>query len=73
MKKEKCIVFDFSKGTRVGPAYYHYQNGQLDLDLKIEVMSPEPAYGSNVIEFRKPDKKSKNSTCTKEQAPFYTA
>lgn len=73
MEKEKCIVFDFSKGKRVSTACYHYENGQLDLDLKIEVMSPEPAYGSNVIEFRKPDKKKKNSTCNKGEVPSYTA
>ena len=73
MKSKKCIVFDFSKGKRADTAYYHYENGQLDLDLKIEVMSHEPAYGSNVIEFREPDKKKKNSTCMKEQEPSYTA
>jgi len=73
MKKEKCIVFDFSKGTRVGPAYYHYQNGQLDLDLNIEVKSPEPAYDSNVIKFKKLANNSKNSTCAKEQEPSNTA
>ena len=73
MKKEKCIVFDFRKGKKVDTAYCHYQNGQLDLDLKIEVMSPEPAYGSNVIDFRKVNKKKKNGTCVKEQVPSYTA
>lgn len=73
MKNKKCIVFDFTKGRRADIAHYQYKNGQLDLDLKIEVKSPVPAYSSNVIEFRKQDKKSKNSTCTKEQAPSYTA
>ena len=73
MKNKKCIVFDFKKGKRADTAYYHYKNGQLDLDLKIEVMSPEPVYGGNVIEFRKPDKKKKKRTCTKEQTPSYTA
>ena len=67
MKKEKCIVFDFKKGKRENTAYYHYQNGQLDLDLKIEVMSPEPAYGSNVLKFKKQDKKK--GTCGKKQMP----
>jgi hypothetical protein len=75
MKKEKCIIFDFSKGIRVDTTYNLYRNGQLDLDLSIEVKSPEPTpeYGSNVIEFKKRDKKEKNSTCTKEQVPIYTA
>ena len=71
MKRKKCIVFDFAKGKKTDTAYCHYQNGQLDLDLKIEVMSHEPAYGSNVIEFRKQNKKK--GTCIKEQAPSYTA
>ena len=53
MKKEKCIIFDFSKGKREDTSYYHYHNGQLDLDLKIEVMSPEPSYGCNILEFNK--------------------
>lgn len=73
MKKEKCIFYDFSKGMRVDTTCTLYKNGQLDLDLKIEVMSPEPVYGSNVIEFRKPDKKKKNSTCNKGEVPSYTA
>lgn len=73
MKQEKCIFYDFSKGKRVDTAYYHYKNGQLDLDLTIEVKSPEPAYGGNVIEFKKLSSKSKNSTCNKKQAPYYTA
>jgi len=67
MKKEKCIVFDFKYGKRENTAYYHYQKGQLDLDLKIEVMSPEPVYGSNVIKFKKPDKKK--GSCDKQQLP----
>lgn len=71
MNKEKCIVFNFSKGTRVPTAYYHYKNGQLDLDLKIEVMSTEPEYGTNVLQFKKVQKK--DSTSTKDQAPPYTA
>ena len=73
MKKEKCIVFDFSKGKRVDTAYILYRNGQLNLDLNIEVKSPEPAYGGNVIEFKKSANKSKNSTCMKKQVPYYTA
>ena len=73
MKIKKCIVFDFTRGKRVDTAYYHYQNGQLDLDLKIEVMSPEPAYHSNVIEFRQSDKKKKNSSCKKGEEPSCTA
>ncbi len=73
MKKEQCIFFDFSKGMRVDTAYNLYKNGQLDLDLNIEVKSPEPAYGGNVIEFKKPADKSKNSTCMKKQVPYYTA
>ena len=73
MKNKKCVVFDFSKGKRVGTANCHYLNGQLDLDLKVEVMSPEPAYGSNVIEFRKPGKKKKDGTSNKGEVPYYTA
>lgn len=73
MKNKKCIVFDFKKGKREDTAYYHYKNGQLDLDLKIEVMSPEPAYGSNVIKFRKTDKKSNNKSCKNEEEPSCTA
>jgi len=65
MNKEKCIVFNFSKGTRVPSATYHYNNGQLDLDLKIEVMSPETEYGSNVIKFKNQNKKK--DTCKKKQ------
>ena len=71
MKKEKCIVFDFKHGKRENTAYYHYKNGQLDLDLNIEVLSPEPAYGCNVLEFKKLTKKE--STCTKDHVPTYTA
>ena len=71
MKKEKCIVFNFSKGTRVSTAYSHYKNGQLDLDLKIEIMSPEPEYGNNILKFKKLS--NKKGTCTKDQAPPYTA
>lgn len=74
MKNRKCIVFDFTKGKRVDTAYYHYKNGGLDLDLKIEVMSPDSVYGSNVIEFRMPDNKIKNNTCkNKTEEPFFTA
>ena len=73
MKKEKCIVFDFSKGRRGDNTYNHYKNGQLDLDLNIEVKSPESVYGSNVIKFKKLAKNSKNSTCSKEEEPSYTA
>lgn len=71
MKKQKCIVFDFSKGQRAEISYNCDRNGQLDLDLNIEVMSPEPIYGNKVIDFRRPDKKK--GTCTKDQAPSYTA
>jgi len=71
MKKEKCIIFDFSKGKRADTSYSHYNNGQLDLDLKIEVMSPEPYYGCNILEFNKPVKKK--DTCINKQAPSYTA
>ena len=73
MEKEKCIVFDFSKGMRVDTTCNLYRNGQLDLGLNIEVKSPKSEYGSNVIEFKKRDKKDNNSTCTKEQVPIYTA
>ncbi|MCK5197237.1 MAG: hypothetical protein KAR21_02745 [Spirochaetales bacterium] len=73
MKKEKCVVFDFSKGIRVGATDNLYKNGQLDLDLKIEVMSPEPVYGSNVINFRKTDKKRNNKSCKNGEEPSCTA
>ena len=73
MKKEKCVVFDFSKGIRVGATDNLYKNGQLDLDLNIEVKSPESTYGSNVIKFKTLADKSKNSTCSKDQEPSYTA
>ncbi len=71
MKKEKCIVFDFKQGKRKNTAYYHYKNGQLDLDLEIEVMSPEPVYGSNILEFKELIKN--DSTCLKDHVPIYTA
>ena len=74
MKKEKCILFDFTKGTRVPAAYYHYKNGQLDLDLRIEVRSPEPAYGSNVLKFKKAVKDRKNGPSREEmEEPFNIA
>ena len=71
MKKEKCIIFDFSKGKREDTSYYHYHNGQLDLDLNIEVMSTEPSYGCNILDFNKSAKKK--GTCIKKQVPSYTA
>lgn len=73
MKKEKCIVFDFKKGIRENEAYYHYKNGQLDLDLHIEVKSPEPVYGSNVIKFKNQDKKGKKNCLTGVHVPSYPA
>jgi len=74
MKNTKCIVFNFSKGTKFNTAYYHYKNGQLDLDLKIEeVRSAEPVYGSNVIDFKKRDKKRKSSSCRSGEEPSCTA
>lgn len=73
MKKNKCIVFDFKHGKRENTAYYHYQNGQLDLDLKIEVMSPETEYGNNIIKFTKKDKNVKKDSCLKKQLPYNTA
>ncbi|MCK5200817.1 MAG: helix-turn-helix transcriptional regulator [Spirochaetales bacterium] len=73
MKKDKCIVFDFSKGKRADTSYNLYENGQLDLDLNIVVRSPKTAYRSNVLKFKKLADKNKNSSCTKEQEPSYTA
>ena len=73
MKKEKCIIFDFSKGKRADTAYFHYHNGQLDLDLNIEVKSPEPLYGCKVINFKKSEDNRENSSCANEQLPIYTA
>jgi len=74
MKKEKCIVFDFKYGKRENTAYYQYQKGQLDLDLKIEVMSPEPEYGSNVLKFKNIEKVKKNDSSKEElKEPFNIA
>ncbi|MDA3939880.1 MAG: hypothetical protein PF693_11310 [Spirochaetia bacterium] len=58
MKNKKCVVFDFSRGLPEETSYYHYKNGQLDLDLKIEVKSPEPVYSSNIIKFKGLKKKN---------------
>jgi hypothetical protein len=74
MKNKKCVVFDFSKGKRVGTTYSRCLYGQLDLDLNVEVMSPEPAYGGNVLEFKKMNKKKKNSSSGLEtEEPFFIA
>jgi hypothetical protein len=73
MKKDKCIIFDFSKGEREGVVSYNYSNGQLDMDLQIEVMSSEPSYGTNIIEFKKAIRKNKKNTYLEEHLPPYTA
>ncbi len=76
MKDKKCRIFDFSKGTEIElpVSYYHYKNGQLDLELKIEVMSPAPVYKSNIIKFKKESsKKKKGSSGGLIEKPFNIA
>ncbi len=73
MEKEKCIVYNFSRGTRLYSDYYYSKNGQLDLDLQLEVKSPEPEYGSNVVIFKKNDKKYNKISSKAEINPSYPA
>ena len=74
MEKEKCIVFDFSQGKRKNPAFYQYKTDQLDLDLEIEVRSPEPAYRSNILNFNDTNKIKENGSSREElEKPFNIA
>ncbi len=76
MKHKKCRIYDFSKGTEIElpVSYYNYKNGQLDLELQIEVMSPVPVYESNILKFKKESsKKKKNSPGGLIEKPFNIA
>ena len=72
MEDNKCVVYNFAKGIREKTSYYTYANGQLDLDLMIEVRSPEPVYGSNVLDFKYIEKKN-DSTREELEEPFNIA
>jgi len=72
MKNEKCIVYDFRQGKKEISVYYNYKDGQLDLG--IEVRSPEPVYKSNILDFNKNGKYEKNGSSREElEKPFNIA
>jgi len=74
MEYKKCVVYNFAKGSKENTNYYSYKNGQLDLDLNIEVRSPKSVYKSNVLNFKNLKKIKKNDSFREEQEePFNVA
>ena len=74
MEYKKCVVYNFAKGSKENADYYSYKNGQLDLDLNIEVRSPKPEYKSNVLKFKNLKKIKKNDSSKEElKEPFNIA
>ena len=74
MENKKCVFYDFKKGIKENIFIYSYQNGQLDLDLEIEVRCPSPTYKSNILDFSKTRKYKKNGFSREElENPFNIA
>jgi len=74
MEHKKCVIYNFAKGSKENTDYYSYKNGQLDLDLNIEVRSPGSVYKSNVLSFKNLKKVKKNDSSMEElEEPFNIA